>query len=73
MSAPQHEGRQSPEPETQSGAQLRDPPSHGKLDDTSTGPAPEFSYEKADQKGPSLPGSNPTHRLEEIEAEKFKK
>ncbi|OKO95513.1 hypothetical protein PENSUB_11025 [Penicillium subrubescens] len=73
MSAPR-EGRQSPEPETQTGAQLRDPPSHGKLDDNSTRPAPEFSHERAaDQKGPSLPGSNPTHRLEEIEAEKFKR
>lgn len=72
MSAPR-EGRQSPEPETQSGAQLSDPPSHGKLDDTSTDPAPEFSYEKADGKGPRLPGSNPTHRLEEIEAEKSKR
>ncbi|KAF3389068.1 hypothetical protein F1880_003287 [Penicillium rolfsii] len=72
MSAPR-EGRQSPEPETQTGAQLNDPPSHGKLDDTSSHPGPEFSYEKADQKGSSLPGSNPTHRLEEIEAEKYKK
>lgn len=72
MSAPR-EGRQSPEPETQTGTQLSDPPSHGKLDDTSTDPAPEFSYEKADGKGPWLPGSNPTHRLEEIEAEKSKR
>lgn len=72
MSNP-NEGRQSPDPETQTGAQLHDPPSHGKLDDFSTRPTPEFSYEKSDQKGPTLNGSNPKHVLEDIEAEKFKK
>ncbi|OOQ85392.1 hypothetical protein PEBR_26322 [Penicillium brasilianum] len=72
MSAPRP-GRQSPEPETQSGAQQRDPPSHGKLDGSSTSQAPEFSYEKADPKANTLGGSNPKHPLEDIEAAKFKK
>jgi hypothetical protein len=71
MSAP-YPGRQSPEPETQSGAQQRDPPSHGKLDGGAS-TAPEFSYEKPNQKAPVLDGSNPKHPLEDIEAAKFKK
>jgi hypothetical protein len=72
MSAP-YPGRQSPEPETQSGAQQRDPPSTGKLD-SSSHQAPEFSYEKGDAK-PAGAGleSNPTQRYEEIEAAKYKK
>ncbi|KAJ5368501.1 uncharacterized protein N7496_008261 [Penicillium cataractarum] len=72
MSAP-YPGRQSPEPETQSGIQQRDPPSHGKLGDPSTRQAPEFSYEKPEAKAPVLDGSNPKHPLEDIEAAKFKK
>ncbi|KAF7716226.1 Uncharacterized protein PECH_005107 [Penicillium ucsense] len=65
---PAQEGRQSPEPETQSGAQLHEPPASGKVDNK----APELSHEKDSSKPASLE-SNPTHSLEKAEAEKFKK
>lgn len=72
MSAP-YPGRQSPEPETQSGAQQREPPSTGKLDSSSR-QVPEFSYEKGDGKSPwDCLESNPRQRYEEIEAAKYKK
>jgi hypothetical protein len=71
MSAP-YPGRQSPEPETQSGAQQRDPPSTGKLG-SSLYRAPEFSYERGDPKAGAGLESNPTQRYEEVEAAKYKK
>ncbi|KAJ5176132.1 uncharacterized protein N7482_002009 [Penicillium canariense] len=71
MSAP-YPGRQSPEPERQSGPQLNEPPSSGKIAGSSVRPAPEFSHEKADQRDQPLE-SNPKHILEDIEAAKYKK
>ncbi|KAI2787527.1 hypothetical protein POX_f07896 [Penicillium oxalicum] len=71
------QGRQSPEPQTQSGSQLHDPPATGKIDNTSStggSQAPELSHEKAhNQSASGSLESNPTHALEELEAEKFKK
>lgn len=66
-------GRQSPPPERQSGIQQRDPPSSGKMGDSSSRPAPEFAQQDSDRsKGETLT-SNPEHPLEAIEAAKYKK
>lgn len=71
MSAP-NPGRQSPDPERQSGAQQQDPPSAGKTFPEFRGDPRHSQAESEDTKNNRLQ-SNPTHRLEEIEAEKFEK
>jgi len=68
MSAP-NAGRQSPEPETQSGAQGKDPMSDGKVDDT---PKDDFAKgESEDTKGGLE--SNPTHPLQQAADDKVSK
>lgn len=72
MSA-QLSGRQSPDPERQSGIQQQDPPSSGKIGASSSSrPAPEFAQQKSDEEKQHLQ-SNPEHPLEKIEAEKYAK
>ncbi|KAJ5569777.1 uncharacterized protein N7459_009207 [Penicillium hispanicum] len=74
MSAPLP-GRQSPDPERQTGAQQRDPPASGKIgpSGSSSRPAPGFAQQQSEEaKSHRLP-SNPEHPLEKIEAEKFAK
>ncbi|KAJ5776930.1 hypothetical protein N7520_000176 [Penicillium odoratum] len=66
-------GRQSPPPESQSGAQQRDPPSSGKIGDSSSRPAPEFAQQQSDQSKGDVLTSNPVHPLEKIEADKYRK
>jgi hypothetical protein len=70
MSAP-NAGRQSPEPETQTGAQQQETPGTGR---TSVGshPSPEQSAHSSEEFKKTLQ-SNPEHPLEKIEAEKFAK
>ncbi|KAJ5283280.1 hypothetical protein N7505_001260 [Penicillium chrysogenum] len=70
MSAPKA-GRQSPEPEHQSGAQQRDPmfSKHTTID---TRPAAELGQELSEGSSLQLP-SNPVPHLEEIEAGKYGK
>ncbi|KAJ5666988.1 hypothetical protein N7462_011397 [Penicillium macrosclerotiorum] len=65
-------GRQSPEPERQTGPQQRDPPSRGILNGTLSRPAPEYAHELASHGTENLE-SNPEHPLEKIEAAKFAK
>ncbi|KAJ5556034.1 hypothetical protein N7513_003676 [Penicillium frequentans] len=68
MSAPKA-GRQSPDPEHQSGAQQQDPmfSEHTAID---TRPAAELGQELGEGNSLQLP-SNPVPRLEEIEAGKY--
>lgn len=68
MSAPKA-GRQSPEPENQSGAQQQDPmfSEHTAID---TRPAAELGQDLSEGSSLQLP-SNPVPRLEEIEAGKY--
>lgn len=66
-------GRQSPPPERQSGIQQRDPPSSGKIGDSSSRPAPEFAQQESDQSKSNTLTSNPEHPLEKIEADKYRK
>lgn len=68
MSAPPV-GRQSPDPEHQSGAQLKDPmfSEHKAIE---TRPAPELGHEMGETNDDPLL-SNPIHRLEIIEAGKY--
>lgn len=71
MSA-QLSGRQSPDPERQSGIQQQDPPSSGKIGPSSSRPDPEFAQHQSEDDKQRLK-SNPEHPLEKIEAEKFAK
>ncbi|ODM17745.1 hypothetical protein SI65_06533 [Aspergillus cristatus] len=71
MSAP-NPGRQSPDPERQSGAQQRDPVSAGKTLPEFRGEPRHSQAESEDTKNTKLE-SNPVHRLEEIEAKKYQK
>ncbi|KAJ5881980.1 uncharacterized protein N7529_000652 [Penicillium soppii] len=68
MSAP-NPGRQSPEPETQSGAQQQDTPGTGRTS-VGTHPSPGHSAHESEKTKSTLE-SNPAHRLAEIEAEKY--
>ena len=74
MSAP-NPGRQSPEPETQSGEQQRSPPASGKIGSSmsSSRRAPEFGQQSSDDTKLHGLSSNPEHPLDKIEAEKFAK
>jgi hypothetical protein len=71
MSAP-YAGRQSPDPERQTGAQVNDTPGTGK---TTMGshPSSEDAQHAADEFKTHGLKSNPEHPLEKIEAEKFAK
>lgn len=69
MSAP-NQGRQSPDPENQTGAQLQDPPAEGKVD---AAPSATHAQEKSDQVKHHGLDSNPTHPLEAAAEEKTKK
>lgn len=71
MSAP-NPGRQSPEPERQTGAQQRDPMSAGKTAPELRGDPRHSQQESEDTKNNKLE-SNPVHRLEEAEAKKLEK
>lgn len=68
MSAP-HQGRQSPDPERQTGAQQQEPPSSGNMNPQYKGSS-EQSREATQLSGLS---SNSKHILEDIEARKFVK
>ncbi|KAL4871948.1 hypothetical protein BDV12DRAFT_163423 [Aspergillus spectabilis] len=68
-------GRQSPPPEDQTGAQENSPPASGRTD-SKFAPPPEYAPSGAKAQGHSgTEGltSNPHHKLEEIEAGKYKK
>jgi hypothetical protein len=71
MSAP-YPGRQSPDPERQSGAQLNDTPGTGK---TSLGshPSSDETKKASDEFQSHGLTSNPVHPLEKIEADKYVK
>ncbi|PLB48084.1 hypothetical protein P170DRAFT_437796 [Aspergillus steynii IBT 23096] len=68
MSAP-NQGRQSPDPERQTGAQQQEPPSSGNITSQLKGSS-EQSRQEAQQGGLT---SNPKHILEDVEAKKFTK
>ncbi|EAW13878.1 uncharacterized protein ACLA_069060 [Aspergillus clavatus NRRL 1] len=70
MSA-QKSGRQSPPPETQTGAQQQDPVSAGKTEPELRGD-PQHSQRESDETKSKLE-SNPKHPLEDIEAAKYSK
>ncbi|KAJ5172573.1 hypothetical protein N7492_005166 [Penicillium capsulatum] len=72
MSA-QLSGRQSPPPERQSGIQQQEPPASGKIGSSSSRPDPEFAQHQSDEEKQHTLTSNPVHRLEQIEAEKYAK
>lgn len=72
MSAP-YPGRQSPEPERQSGAQVNDTPATGKIGDPSVRPDPGFSQKESDKSKAHGMESNPTHPMEKLEEAKYKK
>ncbi|KAI9833165.1 MAG: hypothetical protein M1819_003788 [Sarea resinae] len=69
MSAP-NAGRQSPEPETQSGAQQQDPQGSGQVDSGSSNAAAQESSDKTKHKGLE---SNPTGVLEHASEQKTTK
>ncbi|KAL9107709.1 MAG: hypothetical protein Q9227_007424 [Pyrenula ochraceoflavens] len=69
MSAP-NEGRQSPPPERQTGAQLHDPPAGGKA---GAAPSETHAQEVSDKTKHEGLESNPTHPLEAAAEEKTKK
>ena len=69
MSAP-NSGRQSPPPERQSGAQQQDPVAAGKAAPEHRGDPTHSRRESEEFKNTRLE-SNPTHRLEQIEAQKY--
>ncbi|KAH1270919.1 hypothetical protein KXW98_004903 [Aspergillus fumigatus] len=71
MSA-QNSGRQSPPPETQSGAQQQDPPSAGKTQSELRGD-PQHSQRESNETKEWKLESNPKHPLEDIEAAKYSK
>lgn len=71
MSAP-NAGRQSPEPERQTGAQLQDPVSSGKTASEYRG-EPNHSKRESDAAKYTKLESNPHHPLEDIEARKYEK
>lgn len=68
MSAP-NQGRQSPDPERQTGAQQQDPPSSGNIDSNLKGSSQQ-SRQETQASGLS---SNPKHVLEDVEEKKFSK
>ncbi|CBF70377.1 uncharacterized protein ANIA_06005 [Aspergillus nidulans FGSC A4] len=75
MSA-QFSGRQSPPPESQTGAQENSPPGSGRTDPKFAPPpeyAPKSSSEGEGQSQTAGLSSNPKHILEDIEAAKYKK
>lgn len=73
-------GRQSPPPESQTGAQENSPPGSGRTD-AKFAPPPEYapktaeSHQDKNEEQSQLSGltSNPVHPLEEIEARKWRK
>ncbi|KAI9036699.1 uncharacterized protein KD926_001393 [Aspergillus affinis] len=69
MSAP-NQGRQSPSPERQTGAQQQEPPSSGNIN-------PQYKSSSSSSRDQTQQGgglsSNPKHILEDIEAKKFTK
>lgn len=69
MSAP-NPGRQSPPPERQSGSQQQDPVAAGKAAPEYRGDPTRSRRESEEFKNTRLE-SNPTHRLEELEAQKY--
>ncbi|XHG03311.1 hypothetical protein AWENTII_006622 [Aspergillus wentii] len=71
MSAP-YPGRQSPEPETQTGAQLQDPPSWGRTDPEYRG-APRHSQDESEETKSKLESNPPPSRYEQIEESKYVK
>lgn len=68
-------GRQSPEPEFQSGIQQRDPPASGKIGPSSSSarPTAEYAQQKSEEEKQYNLRSNPVHNLEKIEEAKFAK
>lgn len=62
-------GRQSPDPERQSGAQQRDPPSAGKAPDEYKHD-PEYAKRESERERSALE-SNPVHPLDRYVAAKF--
>ncbi|KAJ9235479.1 hypothetical protein DTO271D3_8274 [Paecilomyces variotii] len=71
MSAPRG-GRQSPDPERQSGAQLQEVPGSGHTRPEQA-PSPEHAQKSSNETKEHGLESNPVHPLEKIEAEKFSK
>jgi hypothetical protein len=69
MSAP-NAGRQSPEPESQSGAQQQDVPASGKTK-ANAAPSDDHAKDKSDEDKSGL-SSNPTHPLQKAAEEKLK-
>ena len=63
MSAPLP-GRQSPDPETQTGAQQQDPPSAGREPDEYKPKDPEYAKRQSDKEKFHDLRSNPVHPLE---------
>ncbi|RAH47045.1 uncharacterized protein BO95DRAFT_359712 [Aspergillus brunneoviolaceus CBS 621.78] len=71
MSAP-NSGRQSPPPESQTGAQQQSPPSQGQTGQTYETRPGQAAQEQSENTKSSL-SSNPKHPLEDIESAKFSK
>lgn len=71
MSAP-NAGRQSPDPERQTGAQQQDPVSSGRTAPEYRG-EPNHSKRESDATKYTKLESNPHHPLEDIEARKYEK
>lgn len=70
MSAP-NAGRQSPDPERQTGAQQQDATGSGKAAPNAA-PSDDFSKDKSEENKSSL-DSNPTHPLEQAAKDKVSK
>ncbi|PYH47596.1 uncharacterized protein BP01DRAFT_354801 [Aspergillus saccharolyticus JOP 1030-1] len=71
MSAP-NSGRQSPPPESQTGAQQQSPPSKGQTGETYSTRSGGAAQEQSENTKSGLQ-SNPKHPLEDIEAAKYSK
>lgn len=72
----QYPGRQSPDPETLTGAQQHDIPGSGKIGSSmssSTRPAPEFAQQQSEKEKRHSLQSNPEHEFERIQAAKYAK
>lgn len=69
MSAP-NQGRQSPDPERQTGAQLQDPPAEGKV---GAAPSATYAQDKSEEVKQHGLESNPAHPLEKAAEDKTSK
>ena len=74
----QNAGRQSPDPERQTGSQQQDVPGSGKIDDAlsasgASRPAPESAQQQSEKQKQTSLQSNPVHPLERAEEAKYAK